>query len=69
MTYDPKENEKYHSKKLPPEWYSKLENFFVFNARMITLILVLVFFIAVAVFVKDSSDYDFPAWPYDLTSR
>lgn len=69
MTYDPKENEKYHNKKLPPEWWSKFENFFTFNWRLLFALLLLAFYFVFAFFVDDSSDSDDPPSPYDFTSR
>jgi hypothetical protein len=67
MTYDPKENEKYHSKKMPPEWRTKLENFFTFNWRMIFMVLLLIFFFVFPFFIKEH--YEDPPPPYDSTSR
>jgi hypothetical protein len=66
MTYDPKEDEKYHTKKLPPEWYSRLEDFFTFHWRLMGVILLLVFFFAFPFFVDEPLDY-LPA--YEDSSR
>lgn len=69
MTYDPKESEKYANKQFPPEWWTKIENFFSFNWKLILIVLLLVFYFVFALFVPDSSDCDDPPSPYDFTSR
>lgn len=67
MTYDPKESEKYHNKKMPPEWWTKLENFFSFNWRLLFMVLLMLFFFVFPFFVRDR--YEDPPSPYESTSR
>ena len=59
-----------YDKRLPPEWYTKIERFILFNWRLIFFVAVLLFFF-VFPFVYEDGPY-YPPYgdrAYDPTSR